>query len=231
MFEQSGVFKNEFRKLGIDAEDYDIQNHFGETDHQIDLFTEIEKAYSGGVSIFDSISCDDLIMAFFPCIYFCQQNTTFMDGTNINWKGKPILFKANEILERSRKRQYFFELILKLFVTCDTRKLRLIVENPYSPLHYLNNNFLYKPTIIDKNRQLRGDYFIKPTQYFFVNCEPKYNMTFFESSSKKSVNKLHGHKGSHCDEERSMISPDYARNFIFDFILGRKQENTQLTLF
>lgn len=48
MFEQSGVFKNEFRKLGIDAEDYDIQNHFGETDHQIDLFTEIEKAYSGG---------------------------------------------------------------------------------------------------------------------------------------------------------------------------------------
>lgn len=172
-----------------------------------------------------------MIMAFFPCIYFCQQNTTFMDGTNINWKGKPILFKANEILERSRKRQYFFELILKLFVTCDTRKLRLIVENPYSPLHYLNNNFLYKPTIIDKNRQLRGDYFIKPTQYFFVNCEPKYNMTFFESSSKKSVNKLHGHKGSHCDEERSMISPDYARNFIFDFILGRKQENTQLTLF
>ena len=47
-FEQSGTFKNEFIKLGIPAEDYDIQNNFGETDHVIDLFAEIEKAYGGG---------------------------------------------------------------------------------------------------------------------------------------------------------------------------------------
>ena len=40
-FEQSGTFKNEFKKLGIPAEDYDIQNNFGETDHVMDLFTEI----------------------------------------------------------------------------------------------------------------------------------------------------------------------------------------------
>jgi hypothetical protein len=44
-FEQSGTFKNEFRKLGFQAEDYDIQNEFGETDHVIDLFAEIDKAY------------------------------------------------------------------------------------------------------------------------------------------------------------------------------------------
>jgi hypothetical protein len=31
LFEQSGTFKNEFIKLGIPAEDYDIQNNFGET--------------------------------------------------------------------------------------------------------------------------------------------------------------------------------------------------------
>lgn len=47
-FEQSGTFKNEFRKLGYEAYDYDIQNNHGETDCQIDLFAEIEKAYSGG---------------------------------------------------------------------------------------------------------------------------------------------------------------------------------------
>lgn len=47
-FEQSGTFKREFIKLGIPAEDYDIQNNFGETDHQIDLFHEIEEAYRGG---------------------------------------------------------------------------------------------------------------------------------------------------------------------------------------
>lgn len=29
LFEQSGTFKNEFIKLGIPAEDYDIQNKFG----------------------------------------------------------------------------------------------------------------------------------------------------------------------------------------------------------
>ena len=34
-FEQSGTFKCEFIKLGIPAEDYDIQNNFGETDHVI----------------------------------------------------------------------------------------------------------------------------------------------------------------------------------------------------
>ena len=34
-----------------------------------------------------------------------------------------------------------------------------------------------------------------------------------------------------CSEERSMISPDYARNFICDFILGKEQKHTQLSLF
>ena len=47
-FEQSGTFKNEFIKLGIPAEDYDIQDNFGQTDHVVDLFAEIEKAYEGG---------------------------------------------------------------------------------------------------------------------------------------------------------------------------------------
>ena len=44
-FEQSGTFKNEFIKLGIPAEDYDIQNNFNQTDHVVDLFAEIEKEY------------------------------------------------------------------------------------------------------------------------------------------------------------------------------------------
>lgn len=47
-FEQSGAFKREFRKLGIDAYDYDIQNQYGETDYIIDLFSEFGKAFEGG---------------------------------------------------------------------------------------------------------------------------------------------------------------------------------------
>ena len=54
-FEQSGTFKNEFLKLGISAEDYDIRNNFGETDHVVDLFGEIEAAYDNKPSIFDEI--------------------------------------------------------------------------------------------------------------------------------------------------------------------------------
>ena len=49
LFEQSGTFKNEFKKLGYKAYDYDIQNNFNETDYVIDLFAEIEKSYEGGV--------------------------------------------------------------------------------------------------------------------------------------------------------------------------------------
>ena len=41
LFEQSGTFKNEFKKLGIEAYDYDILNNYGQTDFQLDIFAEI----------------------------------------------------------------------------------------------------------------------------------------------------------------------------------------------
>lgn len=53
LFEQSGTFKNEFKKLGYEAYDYDILNDFGETDYVIDLYSEIEKAYDKKPSLFD----------------------------------------------------------------------------------------------------------------------------------------------------------------------------------
>lgn len=49
MFEQSGTFKQEFIKLGIPAIDLDIQNNFGQTDMQMDLFREIERGYEDGI--------------------------------------------------------------------------------------------------------------------------------------------------------------------------------------
>lgn len=73
LFEQSGTFKNEFKNLGYEAFDYDIQNEFNETDFVIDLFKEIEKAYTNETSIFDNISNADTIIAFFPCIRFEDQ--------------------------------------------------------------------------------------------------------------------------------------------------------------
>ena len=39
-------------------------------------------------------------------------------------------------------------------------------------------------------------------------------------------------KAGLCSEDRSMISPDYARNFICDFVLGKVQDfQQQLSLF
>ena len=70
LFEQSGTFKNEFIKLGIPSEDYDIANDFGQTDKVIDLFKEIDNAYENKPSIFEEITENDLIVAFFPCTRF-----------------------------------------------------------------------------------------------------------------------------------------------------------------
>lgn len=68
LFEQSGTFKNEFIKLGYTAYDYDIQDDYKQTDYVIDLFAAIEGGYMNEPSIFDKISTEDLIIAFFPCI-------------------------------------------------------------------------------------------------------------------------------------------------------------------
>lgn len=46
LFEQSGTFKNEFKKLGFEAYDYDIQNEFGQTDYVVDLYSQIR----GGIT-------------------------------------------------------------------------------------------------------------------------------------------------------------------------------------
>ncbi len=73
LFEQSGTFKNEFKKLGINAFDYDVLDNYEQTDFQIDLFKEIHKGYENKPSIFDDISEDDLIIAFFPCVRFENQ--------------------------------------------------------------------------------------------------------------------------------------------------------------
>ena len=65
-FEQSGTFKKEFIKLGIPAFDYDIQNNFGETDYQDDLFKAIEDAYDGKPSLFDNITGGGFDSSFLP---------------------------------------------------------------------------------------------------------------------------------------------------------------------
>lgn len=233
LFEQSGTFKNEFIKLGIPSKDYDIQNNFGETDNVIDLFSEIESAYISESSIFDQMESDDLIMAFFPCIYFEAIQMTYYSLDSMNNKKKTKCGKIEDAIDRIQQRTYFHIVLYKLYWIVEKKKLRLIIENPATMPHYLitMQNFP-KPTFIDKNRMQRGDYFVKPTAYWFFNCEPTYRCTIQNDKKRKTIMSTKGSKRAGlCSEERSMISPDYARNFICDFIIGKEQKNTQLNLF
>jgi len=232
MFEQSGTFKNEFKKLGYEAYDYDIQNNFFETDYVVDLFQAIEDAYDNKPCLFDFIGRGDLIMAFFPCIYFCENNQLYFTGKHHNLSKLSTKDKVDIIIERQNNRAYFYNMCLKLFAICDMRSIPLIVENPYATQHYLVENFMYKASLIDRDRTKRGDFFKKPTQYWFVNCKPTSGYSFQVPKEIKNIrNSKSGIKGGICSEERSMISPDYARNFICDFILGKEQANSELTLF
>lgn len=230
MFEQSGTFKNEFKKLGYEAFDYDIQNNFGETDYVIDLFNEIDNAYDNKPSIFDNITPDDLIVAFFPCIYFCgSSNPILFNGTGYH---KPILETIPLIIERSINRERFYELLLKFIHVVYKLNLRMVFENPYDDsMCYLKNNFIAKPSVWDRNRMLRGDWFVKPTGYWFFNCEPTQGFSSQFDKDQKVIRQLPSGKAGLCSEERSMISPDYARNWICDFVLGKKQDIGQLQLF
>lgn len=231
-FEQSGTFKNEFIKLGIPAEDYDIQNNFGQTDHVIDLFKEIESAYDGLPSIFDSIVKDDLIIAFFPCIYFCANSQILMSWGAKNYRKKSTKEKTDEILKRSSNREYFYSLLVKMIAVADIRNLRMIVENPWSEQTFLKANFILPPSLVDMDRTMMGDYFKKPTAYWFINCKHTHGMTYQKDKRTKRISSCKSaSRAGLCSEERSMISTDYARNFICDFVLGKEQKNSLLSLF
>ena len=234
-FEQSGTFKNEFIKLGIPAQDYDIQNHFGQTDHVIDLFAQIEAAYDGKASVFDTIKPSDLIMAFFPCIYFCSASQLAQTYKYLNYRKLTIHEKTQAILKRQENRTYFLGLLTKLFCIVYERDLRMVVENPAtSNFLLLQQNFVEPPTFIDKDRTTRGDIFKKPTAYWFVNLKPTHTRTY-QKTPKSKIRKVYdaksGERAGLCSEARIMISNDYARNFICDFILGKRQAFTQLELF
>lgn len=231
-FEQSGTFKNEFIKLGIPAEDYDIQNNFGETDHVVDLFAEIDKAYQDEPSIYDSITPDDMIFAFFPCVHFADAKGMLFRGEHISQKDWELGRIMRYNIQLSKERERFFELWMQLFTIASDRKIKMVVENPWNPSGetFLQDNFL-RPTYVDKNRMMRGDYFVKPTAYWFVNLTPENGMTLQYDKGQKIIMKSARGKAGVCSEERSMISPDYARNFICDFIIGKKQPDIDPQLF
>lgn len=215
LFEQSGTFKNKFNELGIKAYDYDIENQFNSTDFVVDLFDEIESCYGGGISIFDYFDKDDLLIAFFPCTRFENQISLWFRGDNYAQTNWSLDKKIDYCITLEEERCRFYILISKLVSICLRKKLRLIIENPYSEQHYLTRYWCVRPSIIDYDRTLSGDYYKKPTQYWFINFEPSCNLNYdfyWASDSRRIVDKEHG-------ITRSLISPYYVENFIKTYIL------------
>ena len=220
-FEQSGTFKNEFKKLGYKAYDYDILNDFGQTDYVSDLYDESEKGYLGLNSVFDNMDeKNDMILAFFPCVRFEAQILLNFRGENCGYKNWSLRKKLCNDLKLHNELNKNYELITKLVIICIDRKIPLIIENPYSEQHYLRRYWALKPSIIDKNRRLNGDYYEKPTQFYFVNCEPKNNFIFepLLDIEKKIVSEEN-------TVNRSMIHPQYANRFIKEYILQAEKSD------
>ena len=101
----------------------------------------------------------------------------------------------------------------------------MVVENPATHPHYLTTYFPIKPTMIDKDRRENGDIFKKPTQYWFVNFEPKQNIIFepLEFVEPQLISYAHKIKnGLSTQTNRSMIHPQYASRFIRQFIIDEQ---------
>lgn len=215
LFEQSGTFKNEFKSLGIDAYDFDILDDFKETDFVVDLFNEINNAYNGIPSIFDKFTSNDIVIAFFPCTRFEAQISLKFRGEQYHDRRLPMLQRIQNVIPLEEERCRFYVLFAKLCCVCIQRKLRIIIENPYATQHYLVRYFPLKAVFVDNDRTSRGDVFKKPTQYWFINCEPSYNI-IFEPLEYKKIKTIEYTRNK---VERSMISKEYANRFIREFIL------------
>lgn len=221
LFEQSGTFKNEFKKLGYEAYDYDIQNEFGETDFVKDLFAEIENGYAGGSSIFDGIAKDDLILAFFPCTRFEARIPLEFRGEAYQQKNWDDVKKLEYSMKLHNELHRNYELISKLAFIAITRDLKLVIENPYTQPHYLTTYWCLKPSLIDKDRQLNGDYYKKPTQFWFIGFNPKQNLVFepIDYVEGKVIATVSGENGKSRTTMRSMIHPQYANRFIRQYLI------------
>ena len=204
-------------------------NDFGETDYQIDLFAEIVNGFNNKPSIFDDISENDLILAFFPCVRFENQVMLMFRGQQAqikNWSLEKKMLYDMDLLDEVNT---MYKYVNYLFIICIRKKLRLVMENPYSEEHFLRRYWCFLPAIIDKDRRENGDYFKKPTQYWFLNFEPRNNLLWEAipynaidcrdpiRMMQKSDYEKTGAKTKKA--ARSMIHPDYANRFIRQYLI------------
>lgn len=187
------------------------------------------KHIRGGRSIFDDIAKDDLILAFFPCIRFENQIMLFFRGQAAQQKKWTLEQKMTYNMDLLDEVNTMYKYVNYMFIVCMRKGLKLVMENPYSEEHFLRRYWCYLPSIIDRDRRENGDYYKKPTQYWFLNCEPKNNLLWEAipynaiecKDAIRMMNKCDFEKtGAKTKKEaRSMIHPDYANRFIRQYLI------------
>lgn len=186
----------------------------------------------GGESVFDRMTTDDYVIAFFPCIRFENQIMLFFRGQAYQQKSWTLEQKMRYDMDLLDEVNTMYKYVNYLFITCMKKGLRLIMENPFSEEHFLRRYWCYLPAIIDRDRRDNGDYYAKPTQYWFLNCEPKNNLLWEAIPynaidckdpirfMQKSDYEKTGAKNKKV--ARSMIHPDYANRFIRQYLIDEQ---------
>ena len=182
----------------------------------------------GGVSVFDRITKDDVIIAFFPCIRFENQILLSFRGQLHGMEKWTYRQKMENCIRLMGELKENYDLVNKLFIVCIDKGLKLVVENPFSEEHFLRRYWCYPPAIIDKDRRQNGDAMKKPTQYWFLNFNPQNNLVFepikMMDGLKDSVRMMTGEYAKKIGaktikESRSKIQPEYANRFIRQYII------------
>ena len=141
------------------------------------------------------------------------------------WTLKEKMLNDMRLMEELKRN---YDLVNMLFIICIDKGLKLIMENPFSEEHFLRRYWCFPPAHIDKDRRLKGDFFPKPTQYWFLNCEPQNNFIFeatewnaveCKDANRKMLKEHYGNFARTKKEARSMIHPSYANRFIREQIL------------
>lgn len=147
----------------------------------------------------------------------------------LNNQHKPLYDRMKDAIDRIPLREKFYTILYKLCYIVTRLGFKLIIENPFTvPSYILYTQNFFKPTLIDSNRRIRGDYFVKPTAYWFFGFLPTVGCTRFNNPKRLTVSDCKSAPTAGlCSEERSLIAPEYARNFICDFILGKVQDKGQ----
>ena len=160
------------------------------------------------------------MLAFFPCTRFeCQIQLYFRglaDGQK-KWTDERKLVSDMDLHEELHRN---YLLISKLAVLCIRRNLKLVIENPITQPHYLTLYWCIQPKVVDKDRTLNGDYMKKPTQFFFINCEPKNNVLFepIEYVPQRVHERIRVTDKSR-QILRSEMHPQYAERFIKQYLI------------